>query len=95
MTNPLIVYGHDWCVQARVFRRALDEQHVAYEWRDIASGESWFQSELRQLAHGNLSVPTVVFPDGRVMVEPWPDAVLEHLGLRERKPSLLTRIWKR
>lgn len=91
MDNPndkprLIVYGHDYCGQARLLRAALERQHSAYEWRDVLDGDPRFQEELRRLARGNLSVPTVVFPDGTALVEPWPDAVLNRL--RPRPVSL-------
>ena len=53
---------------------------VEYEWRGVMTGEPRFQDELRQLARGYLSAPTVIFPDGTVMVEPRPDDVLDKLG---------------
>lgn len=77
--NLLIVYGHDHCPQARLLFKALAENRVEHEWRDVLKGEPRFKDELRQLARGYLSVPTVVFPDGSVMVEPWPDEVLKKL----------------
>lgn len=76
---PLIVYGRKSCGSARWLSEVLDENSVHYEWRDIALGEPRFQSELRALARGYLSVPTVVFGDGTVMVEPRPDQVLNKL----------------
>lgn len=60
----------------------LTEHHIEHERRDVQDGEPRFQDELRQLARGYLSVPTVIFPDGTVMVEPWPEDVLGKL-----KPS--------
>ena len=77
--QKMIIYGHDYCGQARTLVRALNQKEIAYEWRDIYNGEPAWKDELRNLANGNLSVPTVVFPDGKVMVEPWPDEVLDHL----------------
>ena len=81
---PLIVYGRRSCGSARWLSEVLDENSVEYEWRDVALGEPRFQSELRALAKGNLSVPTVVFADGTVMVEPRPDQVLNKLQLLEK-----------
>jgi hypothetical protein len=42
-------------------------------------GNPDYKNELRLLARGYLSVPTVVFPDGEVMVEPNPKEVLARL----------------
>ena len=89
----LIVYGHNVCGLARMLAEALAEYHIDHEWRDIADGEPRFKDELRQLARGHLSVPTVVFPDGTVMVEPLPDEVLSKLSLRQ--PGLMERLSRR
>ncbi|MFQ5613491.1 MAG: glutaredoxin family protein [Anaerolineae bacterium] len=78
----LIVYGHDYCVQARLLADALARHQIEHEWRDVMRGEPHFEEELKRLANGYLSVPTVLFPDGTVMVEPWPGQVLAKLGLR-------------
>jgi mycoredoxin len=79
MHTKLIVYGHVFCGQAVHLRSALDQNVVVYEWRDIAHGDPRYRDELRALARGFLSVPTVVFPDGQVMVEPYPREVLARL----------------
>jgi mycoredoxin len=75
---PLIIYGHDYCGQCWALKSALDEKGVAYEWRDVLN-EPRHQVRLKELARGYLSVPTVVFEDGTVMVEPWPNKVLARL----------------
>ncbi len=75
----LIVYGHDYCGLARMLAEALAEHRIDHEWRDVMTGEPRFRDELRQLARGYLSVPTVIFPDGAVLVEPWPDDVLKRI----------------
>ncbi len=76
---PLIVYGRHSCGKAHWLSEVLRDNRVEYEWRDITLGDPQFQIELRALANGNLSVPTVVFADGTVMVEPRPDQVLSKL----------------
>jgi len=77
--SRLIVYGHDYCGLSQMLAEALAENHIDHEWRDVKNGEPRFQNELRKLARGYLSVPTVIFPDGTVMVEPRPNRVLEKL----------------
>jgi mycoredoxin len=85
----LIVYGHNFCGQARRLADLLAKHHIDHEWRDVQD-DSRFRDELRQLARGYLSVPTVIFPDGTVMVEPWPEAVLTKLS--PRQPGLMERL---
>lgn len=77
MNTKLIVYGHHYCADALYLDNYLHKNGIEYEWRDVAHGDARFQKELRLLANGNLSVPTVVFPDGKVLVEPNPRQVLE------------------
>ncbi|GAB4580357.1 MAG: hypothetical protein Fur0022_30970 [Anaerolineales bacterium] len=76
----LIIYGHDYCGQARTLMRALNDKAIPYEWRDIYTGDPAWKEELRALAQGYLSVPTVIFPDGKVLVEPWPEEVFARLN---------------
>ncbi|MBI1802654.1 MAG: glutaredoxin [Chloroflexi bacterium] len=88
--HPLIIYGHHFCPQALALKSALDKYRAEYEWRDVLRGDARFRVELAQLARGYLSVPTVVFPDGTVMVEPWPDSVLDKLNIQ--RPGLLEQL---
>lgn len=77
----LIVYGRHSCGRSHWLYEELMEHQVDFEWRDIVMGEPRFREELLKLARGCLSVPTVIFPDGAVMVEPRPDQVLNKLQL--------------
>ncbi|MDQ3007363.1 MAG: glutaredoxin family protein [Chloroflexota bacterium] len=79
MNTKLIVYGHEYCVDAMYLKSYLNKNAIDYEWRDVANGDPHFKDELRLLARGYLSVPTVVFPDGEVLVEPNPKEVLAKL----------------
>ena len=90
--DHLIVYGHDYCPFAATLKSKLDTHQIQHEWRDIRKGQEHFKDELKELANGYLSVPTVIFPDGTVMVEPYPNEVLDKL--REPRPTFFERIKK-
>lgn len=75
----LIIYGHRYCSQAKLLRESMDERQISYEWRDIREGDPKYQDELKALANDNLSVPTVVLPDGTVLIEPTVRQVLKML----------------
>ncbi len=81
--NPekLAVYGHSYCPGARRMRSALQDRKVNHEWRDIREGDPRFEKELKELANGYLSVPTLIFPDGTLMVEPLLNEVLKKLNI--------------
>ena len=85
----LIIYGHRYCAQAVMLARVLKERKVDFEWRDILVNKH-YKADVQKLANGNESVPTVIFPDGSALVEPWPNTVLERLGLQE--PGLVERL---
>lgn len=70
MNTKLVIYGHKYCASAVYLESYLSRNEITFEWRDIAEGDPYFKDELRLLARGYLSVPTVVFPDGEVLVEP-------------------------
>lgn len=68
-TNELIVFGRPGCPMVPPVRRFLEEAGVAYTYRDVRADPE-AAVRLRELAGGFESVPTVVLPDGRVLVEP-------------------------
>lgn len=74
-TSPKItVYGADWCPDTRRAKRLLDERQIPYQWVDIdldKEGEKY----VLQANHGNRSIPTIVFADGSVLVEPSNEAL--------------------
>lgn len=79
--EQLIMYGHNFCPQVAALRKSLAKHNVSYEWREATAENPQYQQELKALARGYLSVPTVIFEDGEVMVEPSPRMVLKKLGL--------------
>ncbi len=68
-TNQLLVYGRPGCPMVPPVRTYLDEAGIAYTYRDIRQ-DADAAVQLRKLANGFESVPTVVLPNGRVLVEP-------------------------
>ena len=63
------VYGTTWCGDCHMARLVLDRLGVPYEWIDLADDEQ----ALRYVVHinnGMRNVPTIVFQDGSILVEP-------------------------
>jgi mycoredoxin len=63
------VYGRETCVDTRLARRVIDERGVDYEWHDVAETPQK-QQEAMDANGGSPRVPTIVFPNGSVLVEP-------------------------
>jgi mycoredoxin len=67
--NHIIVYGTTWCGDTRRARQVFKDLGVDYEWVDIDQDQ--VAAELvKSMNNGYRSVPTILFPDGSVMVEP-------------------------
>jgi glutaredoxin-like protein len=63
------VYGTTWCPDCVRAKQVLARHSISYDWIDISSdGEA--RAYLEKVNRGNRSVPTIVFPDGSIMVEP-------------------------
>ncbi len=67
--KSIVVYGTAWCPGCRLAKRVLDDRHVPYRWVDIDADRA-AQQEVLRLNGGMRSVPTIIFPDGLVLVEP-------------------------
>ncbi|GAB4505313.1 MAG: mycoredoxin [Anaerolineales bacterium] len=65
----ITVYGADWCPDCRRAKRILDEHQIPYRWVDIDRDRAGEQFVI-QTNRGNRSIPTIVFPDGSILVEP-------------------------
>jgi mycoredoxin len=65
----IIVYGTSWCPDCRRAQRVLELNKVAYTYVNIEENEAAAEYVIR-VNNGNRSVPTIVFPDGAVLVEP-------------------------
>jgi mycoredoxin len=65
----ITVYATSWCGDCRLAKRVLDEEGAAYDWIDIDRVPEAARIVL-EVNGGMRSVPTILFPDGRVLVEP-------------------------
>lgn len=82
MTNPtpeITVYGADWCPDTRRAKRLLDERQVAYRWVDIDQDKAG-EKVVLDANRGNRSIPTIIFADGSILVEPSNSQLIAKLG---------------
>jgi mycoredoxin len=63
------VYGSQWCGDTLRALRILDKRNIAYEWIDIDRDKSG-EKIVKNLNKAYRSVPTIVFPDKSILVEP-------------------------
>ena len=67
--QQIIVYGTSWCPDCRRSLRVLEQNKAPYQYVNIEEDEQAAACVV-QVNQGNRSVPTIVFPDGTVLVEP-------------------------
>lgn len=79
-TGKLIVYGTNWCGDCYHAKKFLEKVGVEYEFINIDLDRKAERFVL-DMNHGMRSVPTIVFEDGSIIVEPSDQALAEKLGL--------------
>ena len=62
-------YATKWCPDCKRAKRILDERGVAYQYIDI-NHDTEGRAYVERVNNGCRSVPTIVFLDGDILVEP-------------------------
>jgi thioredoxin reductase (NADPH) len=77
------VYGAPWCPDCKRTKKFLAEQRVEYDWFDLETDPEKLKY-VEELQNGGRTIPTVVFEDGSVLLEPSNDELAAKLGLQLR-----------
>ena len=67
--KKIVLYGTAWCPHTARARKCLADCGVQYIWCDIEKDPEGC-AFVEKVNHGNRSVPTIVFPDSSILVEP-------------------------
>jgi mycoredoxin len=68
-SEEIVLYGTTWCYQSKQARALFDKNNIPYHWVDIDKDEQG-RAFVEKTNHGYRSVPTIIFPDGGILVEP-------------------------
>jgi mycoredoxin len=68
-SSTIICYGTDWCFDCRRARKFFDEHKIPYQWVNI-DRDPQAEAFVKKVNNGYRSVPTIVWPDGSILVEP-------------------------
>lgn len=68
-TQPIIVYGHPFCGMVAPVRQMLRVASAPYKYVDVLLDPD-ARRHVEEINNGNLSVPTLVFPDNSTLTEP-------------------------
>lgn len=78
--EKLTFYGTEWCSDCRRSFFFLKRKNIPFNYVNIDEDKSG-EKVVKQLNHGNRSVPTIVFPDGSFLSEPSDMELGRKLGL--------------
>ena len=77
------IFGAPWCPDCKRSKQFLTEQRVPYEWNDIDQDEE-ARAYVQQVNNGKQIIPTIVFPDGSLLVEPTNAELADKLGIQRQ-----------
>lgn len=78
--SGVMVYSTVWCPDCKRAKQFFGEQRVAYTNVDIEQDEK-AMAFVEKVNNGMRSIPTIIFPDGEVLVEPSNAELAKKLGL--------------
>lgn len=86
--STVTIYGATWCPDCRRSKKFLTEQRIPFNWIDIEEHPE-HQEYVERVNDGKRIIPTIVFEDGSILVEPSDAQLATKLGLTaQAKQSL-------
>ena len=81
MERPKVtLYGTTTCGDCERSKLFLKKQGIGFQWVDI-DRDSGGRAYVQKVNNGNLVVPTIVFEDGAILVEPSNEVLGNKLGI--------------
>jgi len=80
-TPEITLYGNSWCGGSRRAKLLFERKGIPYTFIDIDKDEQ-AAKYVESLNHGYRSVPTIVWADGSMLVEPTEDQLARKLGVK-------------
>ena len=79
----LTVYGAPWCSDCKRAKKFLGEQRIHYHWVDVEQDPEGL-AFVERANQGKRIIPTIVFEDGSLLIEPSNAQLAKKLGLPTR-----------
>jgi thioredoxin reductase (NADPH) len=79
-SSNLTVYGTTWCPDCKRAKKFFGEHRIQYAWVDVEQDPSGLQ-KIEEINRGKQIIPTIVFDDGSVLVEPSNAELAEKFGI--------------
>ena len=78
--SGITVYGANWCGDCRRAKKFMDDNGVGYQWVDVENDPAAIELVLK-LNGGKRIIPTIVFDDGSILIEPTNSELAGKLGV--------------
>ncbi|MGB9883427.1 MAG: glutaredoxin family protein [Microgenomates group bacterium] len=65
----IIFYGAPWCPDCRMSKQFLDQNQIEYEYINIEENPE-MTKVVEKINNGLRSIPTIIFPNEEILVEP-------------------------
>ena len=79
----ITVYGAPWCPDCTRTKQFLGEQRLRYNWIDIDQDEG-ARAYVQRVNEGKQIIPTIIFTDGSVLIEPSNAELAAKLGIQPK-----------
>ncbi len=76
----ITVYGAPWCPDCKRAKAFLSAHRVPFDWVDVDQDPEGLAA-VRRLQGGGQTIPTIVWPDGTLLLEPTDDQLAAKLGI--------------
>ncbi len=77
------LYGTEWCSDCKRSKKFLGEQRIHYDFINIEEDMEG-QAFVQKVQNGGLTIPTLVFEDGSILIEPSNADLAAKLGLETK-----------
>ena len=79
----ITIYGAPWCPDCRRSKQFLGEQRIPYNWIDVDQEPDGLEY-VKKVNNGKQIIPTIVFKDGSLLVEPNNAELAQKLGINPK-----------
>jgi glutaredoxin-like protein len=81
MVSIKVMYATSWCGDCKRSKRFLDNNNIPYKEIDIDQDEEGRRRTM-ELNNGKAKVPTIIFDDDSILVEPSNKELAKKLGIK-------------
>lgn len=75
--ETIVIYATDWCWDCRRTKNFFERRGIPYQWINIDRDQA-AEKLVIEINHGNRSVPTIILPGGKILVEPSNQTLVEN-----------------